>query len=102
MKAAIATVVAMSAFPAFAQDDVPNYKNLMRQGYEPVGAQFFEDDFVILLSRGASSFLCTLNLVKEDQSYSGGPWNEYRACKRLSGGLDLCFDKDMNQMECKN
>ena len=102
MKAVLATIAALLAFPVFADEEVPTYKNLMRQGYEPVGTHFFEDEFVILISRDEDSFLCTLALLKEDQTYSGGPWNDYRACRRLSGGADFCFDEDGNEMECKN
>ena len=99
MKWDIVTVIAFLAFPAFADEEVPTYKNLMRQGYEAVGTQFFNEDFVILISRGEDSFLCTFTLVKEDQSYSGGPWNDYRACKRLSGGADLSYNPATGELE---
>jgi hypothetical protein len=97
---AIASI--LLALPALADDELPTYKNLMRQGYEAVGTQFFNNDFVVLVARGEDSFLCTFALVKEDEVYSGGPWNNYRECKRLSGGADFCFDADGNEMECKD
>ncbi len=76
-----------------------NYKGLMQDGFQIVGTQFFETDFVVMLARGQDSFLCTLALVKEEQSYSGGPWNDYRSCKRLSGGADYVFNAATGELE---
>jgi hypothetical protein len=73
----------------------------MRAGYETVGSSFVGDDLIVMLSRGENSFLCTLTLTKNDESYAGGPWNNYRVCSRLSGGADVCLDKDGNQRECE-
>jgi hypothetical protein len=96
-----ATALLTLAMPAHGEETLPTFKVLLEDGFSVSATDFRDSEMIILLTRGEHSFLCTLALSKDDGVYSGGPWNDYRECKRLSGGADFCFDKDGNEMECK-
>ena len=99
MKLLVALCILAPGLPAFGEEIADTYKTLMEEGYSIGAVDFRAGEMIALLSRGEHSYLCTLELVREDNVYSSGPWNDYRECKRISGGPDFRYNTETGELE---
>ncbi len=82
-----------------ADEERVTFRTLQEEGFEIAGSHHVDQTLVVLLERGESSYLCSLQLNEVNGAYSTGPWNNYRDCDLMSGGPDFSYNSKTGELE---